>query len=456
MSVETIIWIGVAAILGIAVGALAVGLGMRVLLQRERADVARASHEVEFARSSEQQVRNELRALQEKYELEQKQGQRWYTELETTRTGAEREQKHLEEKLELLQQSETRLQKEFENLANRIFEQKSAAFETRQTQTLSATLKPLKEHLDTFRKQVNEQFTEETKQRSSLQKEILTLKELNQQMASEAEALTRALKGDSRQQGAWGELVLERILEQSGLREGYEYDTQGQHRSDEGKRYKPDVIVHLPNQRDVIIDSKVSLAAYERYFNADDDVLREKALAEHVTSLRNHIRELGKKNYQQLEGVRTLDYVLLFVPVEPAFLLAVDRDPELIRLALDNQIMLVSPTNLLVALRTVHNIWQYEHQSQNAQQIAADAGKLYDKFVGFLEDLSKIGNSLDTTRKHYDSALNKLSTGRGNIVGRVEKFRQLGVNPGKRIDQAFLNDEDDDDTDTLPETPAKD
>ncbi|WP_194755385.1 DNA recombination protein RmuC [Aliidiomarina indica] len=457
MSVESIIWILLAGIIGVAIGGLAVGLGMRVLLQRERADVARASQEVEFVRAGEQQVRAELRALQEKLEQEQRQAQRWFTELETTRTGAEREQKHLEEKLALLQQSETRLQKEFENLANRIFEQKSAAFETRQNQTLSATLKPLKEHLDTFRKQVNEQFTEETKQRSSLQREILTLKELNQQMASEAEALTRALKGDSRQQGAWGELVLERILEQSGLREGYEYDTQGQHRSDEGKRYKPDVIVHLPNQRDVIIDSKVSLAAYERYFNTDDDVVREKALSDHVTSLRNHIRELGKKNYQQLEGVRTLDYVLLFVPVEPAFLLAVDRDPELIRLALDNQIMLVSPTNLLVALRTVHNIWQYEHQSQNAQQIAADAGKLYDKFVGFLEDLSKIGNSLDTTRKHYESALNKLSTGRGNIVGRVEKFRQLGVNPGKRIDQAFLNDEDDDsDPDTLPKASSKD
>ncbi|RUO35431.1 DNA recombination protein RmuC [Aliidiomarina sanyensis] len=424
---------------------------MRMLVQRERDEVQRARDELERQKDVEHRLRDEHHALRERLEQVQRESHQFFTELEKTRLGAEREQKHLEEKLALLQQSEVRLQKEFENLANRIFEQKSSAFETRQQQTLTATLKPLKEHLDTFRKQVNEQFTEETKQRSSLQREILTLKELNQQMASEAEALTRALKGDSRQQGAWGELVLERILEQSGLREGQEYSTQGQHQSDEGKRYKPDVIVHLPNQRDVIIDSKVSLAAYERYFNADDDGVREKHLDDHVASLRNHIRELGKKNYQQLEGVRTLDYVLLFVPVEPAFLLAVDRDPELIRLALDNQIMLVSPTNLLVALRTVHNIWQYEHQSQNAQKIAADAGKLYDKFVGFLEDLNKIGGSLDTTRKHYENALNKLSTGRGNIVGRVEKFRQLGVNPAKRIDSALLNDDDEDESPALDE-----
>src|SRR5690554_4880947 len=258
-------------------------------------------------------------------------------------------------------------------------------------------------------------------------------------MAAEAEALTRALKRDTKTQGAWGEVVLERILKQSGLREGHEYHTQAHHKDTEGRTFKPDVIVHLPNNKDVVIDSKVSLQAYERYFNSDDEVTREQALNEHVNSLRQHIKGLGKKNYQQLDGIRTLDYVLMFIPIEPAFLLAVDRDPELIRLALDNNIMLVSPTNLLVALRTVNNIWQYEYQNQNAQIIATEASKLYDKFVGFIEDMQKIGQAIDSVRKHYDGAMNKLSTGRGNLVGRVENFRKLGVQSSKQIDSKLLN-----------------
>ncbi|MFU8784035.1 DNA recombination protein RmuC [Aliidiomarina sp.] len=363
------------------------------------------------------------------------------------RSAARREQHFMDEKLQLLQRSEARLQTEFENLANRIFEQKTSALEQRQERSLASTLNPLNKQLEGFRQQIAQQFSDETKQRSSLQQEILSLRQLNQQMSAEAEALTRALKGDTRQQGAWGEVVMERILQQSGLREGYEYSTQSQHRNDDGKRYRPDVIVHLPQDKDVIIDSKVSLSAYERYFNADTDMLREQALSEHVTSLRNHIRDLGKKSYQQLEGVRTLDYVLLFVPIEPAFLLAVDRDPSLIKQALDQHIMLVSPTNLLVALRTVNNIWQYEQQNENAQKIARDAARLYDKFVGFVEDLDKVGGAIESSNKHLSAAMNKLSSGRGSLVSRVEKFRELGVQPSKRIARELLNDEVNDNDD---------
>ena len=369
----------------------------------------------------------------------------WLITFLVMRSAARREKHFMDEKLQLLQRSEARLQTEFENLANRIFEQKTSALEQRQERSLASTLNPLNKQLEGFRQQIAQQFSDETKQRSSLQQEILSLRQLNQQMSAEAEALTRALKGDTRQQGAWGEVVLERILQQSGLREGYEYTTQTQHRHDDGKRYRPDVIVHLPQDKDVIIDSKVSLSAYERYFNADTDILREQALTEHVTSLRNHIRDLGKKSYQQLEGVRTLDYVLLFVPIEPAFLLAVDRDPSLIKQALDQHIMLVSPTNLLVALRTVNNIWQYEQQNENAQKIARDAARLYDKFVGFVEDLDKVGSAIESSNKHLSAAMNKLSTGRGSLVSRVEKFRELGVQPSKRIARELLNDEMNDD-----------
>lgn len=348
------------------------------------------------------------------------------------------------EKQQLLERSEERLKQEFERLAQHIFEQKSERLQAASKQTLEVTLAPFKQQLDAFKQQVTQQYTEELKQRSELSAQVNSLRELNQQMAAEAEALTRALKGDTKTQGAWGEVVLERILKQSGLREGHEYHTQAHHKDTEGRTFKPDVIVHLPNNKDVVIDSKVSLQAYERYFNSDDEVTREQALNEHVNSLRQHIKGLGKKNYQQLDGIRTLDYVLMFIPIEPAFLLAVDRDPELIRLALDNNIMLVSPTNLLVALRTVNNIWQYEYQNQNAQTIADEAANLYDKFVGFVEDLQRIGQSLETVRKHYDGALNKLSTGRGNLVRRVERFRKLGVQSTKQIDRKLLENDDSD------------
>ena len=365
-------------------------------------------------------------------------------QLQTLRATAMQERRNADEKLRLLQASEERLSQQFENLANKIFEQKSQGLQQQNQQTLSATLEPFKQQLESFKRQVQQQYSDETKERSALRSELMSLRELNRQMAHEAEALTRALKGDTKQQGNWGELVLERILEQSGLREGHEYQTQSHHRDEDGKSFKPDVIVHLPNQKDVVIDSKVSLSAYERYFNSDDEAEKERLLQEHVQSLKQHIKQLGKKNYQQLEGLRTLDYVLMFVPVEPAFLLAVDREPELIKLALEQQIMLVSPTNLLVALRTVHNIWQYEYQNRNAEKIAIDAGKLYDKFVGFIEDLEKVGSSLQTLDNRYQEAMKKLTSGRGNLVSRIEKFREMGVQTSKRIANEWLDDDDSD------------
>ncbi|EKE84264.1 DNA recombination protein RmuC [Idiomarina xiamenensis] len=398
----------------------------------------------------------EAQTRSEQWQQQAEQGQQWqqrYEQLQqahyqlqsgwqTQQATRQQEQQNQAEKLALLEASEARLQQQFENLANRIFEAKSKGLQERNQDSLKSTLEPFKQQIEAFKQQIQQQYTDETKERASLKTELLTLKSLNQRMSEEAEALTKALKGDNKQQGNWGEVVLERMLQQSGLREGYEYDTQSHHRDEDGRQFKPDVIVHLPNEKDVIIDSKVSLSAYERYFSAEQDDVRERALQEHVQSLRNHIKQLGNKNYQQLEQVRTLDYVLLFIPIEPAFLLAVDRDPELIRLALDNNIMLVSPTNLLVALRTINNIWQYEQQNRNAQRIATDAGKLYDKFVGFIDDMDKLGNTLKTADNRYQEAMKKLSSGRGNLVSRVEKFRELGVQTSKRIDNKLLDDDD--------------
>lgn len=353
-------------------------------------------------------------------------------------------EKAQEEKLALMEEAEKRLQVQFENLANKIFENKSESFSKLNKTGLDALLTPLREQIEGFKKQVSDQYIREGQERASLKTEILTLKELNQKITEEAAALTNALKGDNKKQGNWGEVVLERILKESGLREGHEFETQVSMRSDDGKLQQPDVVVHLPNDKDVIIDSKVSLSAYERYFNTDNDAERKRLLNEHVQSLRNHIKGLGSKDYHELKGVRTLDYVLMFIPVEPAFLLAVEADPELVTLALNNNIMLVSPTNLLVALRTINNIWQYEYQNQNAQHIASHAAKLYDKFHGFIGDMEKIGRSLETTQKAFDGAFNKLSSGRGNLVRQVEQFRKLGVQPSKRL-QASAEDLDDED-----------
>jgi DNA recombination protein RmuC len=443
--------------------ALVVGAGATWLWQRAKVQqaVQQREHQLGLAAQREEQLEHELeqveqraqqqftqleqrlqRADQEKQQLQQQRSQ-LQADLAANQSKLESTLKHAEEKQLLLEASEERMKKEFERLAQQIFEQKSERLQQSSKQTLEVTLAPFKQQLEAFKKQVESQYTEELKQRASLTTEITSLQQLNKQMAAEADALTRALKGDTKAQGNWGEVVLERILNQSGLREGHEYETQSHHRDEDGRSFKPDVVVHLPNEKDVVIDSKVSLVAYERYFNSDDDKDREAALAEHVNSLRAHIKGLSKKNYQQLDSVRTLDYVLMFIPIEPAFLLAVDRDPELIRLALEHNIMLVSPTNLLVALRTVNNIWQYEHQNRNAQKIAEDAGRLYDKFVGFIEDMQKIGNSLDTVRKHYDGAMNKLSTGRGNLIGRVEKFKEMGVQSSKKLDSKLLDDDSD-------------
>ncbi|WP_336988748.1 DNA recombination protein RmuC [Aeromonas hydrophila] len=343
------------------------------------------------------------------------------------------------EKLQLQQEAEQRLSQQFENLANRIFEQNSGNFRELNQNSLDLLLTPLKEQLEGFRRQVGETHAQETAQRHSLKFELERLAELNARMTEEAAALTRALKGDSKQQGNWGEVVLARILSECGLREGHEYHTQVNIEVDKGKRYQPDVIVHLPQDKDIIIDAKVSLTAYERWYNSDDELEKAVALKEHVASVRNHIRELGRKDYQQLPGVRTLDYVLMFVAVEPAFLTAVEADPSLVRFGLDNNILLVSPTNLMVALRTIENLWRYERQNQNARQIAERAGRLYEKLRLFVEEMQQLGGSLHRAQESYDKAMGRLVNGRGNLIAQVERFRELGVEVTKTLPEPLVN-----------------
>lgn len=343
-----------------------------------------------------------------------------------------------QEKLQLLERAEERLKQQFEHLANQVFEHKTATVDVQNRQSLEGLLTPLKEQLEGFKKQVNDSFNHEAKERHTLVHELRNLQRLNEQMAKEAVNLTQALKGDNKQQGNWGEVVLARVLAESGLREGHEYQTQVSLQNEAGKRYQPDVIVHLPQNKQVVIDSKMALVAYERYFHAETDSERDSALREHLLALRNHIRELGQKDYHQLKGIQSLDYVLMFIPVEPAFQVAIQADPSLVKDAMEQNIILVSPTTLLVALRTIDNLWRNERQNQNAQLIAERASKLYDKLRLFVEDMEGLGGALDKANQSYQGAMNKLVTGRGNAIRQAESFKQLGVEIKRSIPQPLI------------------
>lgn len=442
------------AVLALAAGLLVGWLATKARADQIRADLIEERRELDIALSAARQqlaqeahwrdecelLNNELRSLHSiNTSLE--------ADLREVTTRLEATQQHAEDKIRQMINSEQRLSEQFENLANRIFEHSNRRVDEQNRQSLNSLLAPLREQLDGFRRQVQDGFGKEAQERHTLAHEIRNLQQLNAQMAQEAVNLTRALKGDNKTQGNWGEVVLTRVLEASGLREGYEYKTQVSIENDARSRMQPDVIVRLPQGKDVVIDAKMTLVAYERYFNAEDEYTRETALQEHIASVRNHIRLLGRKDYQQLPGLRSLDYVLMFIPVEPAFLLALDRQPELITEALKNNIMLVSPTTLLVALRTIANLWRYEHQSRNAQQIADRASKLYDKMRLFVDDMSAIGQSLDKAQDNYRQAMKKLSSGRGNVLSQAEAFRSLGVEIKREInpelaEQATTQDEE--------------
>ncbi|WP_444543416.1 DNA recombination protein RmuC [Marinobacter zhanjiangensis] len=361
----------------------------------------------------------------------------------------DKERKTTTEKLELLERNRDALKQEFENLANRIFEQKSERF-TQQTRTsLDTLLNPFRDQLQDFRKRVEDVYTTETRDRQALRSEIKSLQDLNRQITEEAANLTRALKGDKKIQGNWGELILERVLEKSGLRKGMEYDTQGSYRDADGQLLRPDVVVHLPDKRNLIIDSKVSLVAYQQWVTEEDDVERENHLKAHVEAVRQHIRSLSEKDYSQLNGLHSPDFVLLFMPIEPAFVAAFQYDENLFAEAFEKKIIVVTPTTLLATLRTIENIWRYERQSQNARKIADRASAVYDKLRIFVETMEKMGGQLQTVQTTYDGAMNTLTRGRGNLISQASKFVELGVRVKKELprtitDQADAGGEDDD------------
>ncbi|WP_421716821.1 DNA recombination protein RmuC [Arcobacter arenosus] len=346
-------------------------------------------------------------------------------------------EENLKEKIELLENSKESLKQEFENLANKLFEENTKKSNT----NLNQMLTPFKEQLNMFGKRVNDIYSEETKQRTSLLTEIKNLKDLNNQISQDAINLTKALKGENKTQGDWGELILSKILEQTGLREGIEYTTQGSFTDNDGKRLRPDVIVHLPANKDIVIDSKVSLNAYLKFTESNNEVERELAAKELIKSIYIHIKGLSVKSYENIDAVKTLDFVLMFIPIEGAFMLAASKDNNLFKTAFENNIMLVSPSTLFATLRTVENIWRYEHQNENALIISKKAADLYDKFASFVNDIETIGININRTQKAYDDAMKKLSLGKGNLLRRSEEFIELGVKAKKKIDTTKLLDE---------------
>lgn len=341
------------------------------------------------------------------------------------------------EKIRLLQDAENQLKAQFENLAHRIFEERGKQFAEHNKTSIENLVAPLKLQLGEFKNRVEHVYDNETKDRISLREEIVSLRRDTQKMNQEALNLTRALKGDHKTQGNWGEMILEKVLEQSGLRKGIEYETQASLRDEDNRMFKPDVIIRLPDNKDVIIDSKVSLVAYERYCSAEDDHQRIEALKQHTEAVRNHIKGLSGKDYSSLKGLRSLDFVLLFMPIEAAFMAAFQADEKLFSDAFEHQIVVVTPTTLLATLRTIQNIWRYEQQNENARLIADKAGTLYDKIRGFAEDIEKLGNQLNTVHKTYDGIVNKLSTGSGNLLRQASSFEELGVKVKKKLPKSL-------------------
>ena len=345
---------------------------------------------------------------------------------------------NFEAQLKLVKEAKQSLSQEFENLANRIFDDKQTKFSEQSKQALDTSLSPLRRDIGDFRKQVSSAYEKENADRNQLAGQIGELQKQTMKISSEAASLANALKGDNKQQGNWGEFVLEKLLEDSGLSKGREYETQVALKDEEGKRRNPDVIIRLPEGKDIIIDAKTSLLNYERYFHADNEQQRQEFLKNHLNSLRAHIKGLDIKNYEKLETINSLDFVLIFIPVESAFMLALDNDPDLMREAYDRGIILVSPSTLMVTLRTIKNLWRYADQNINAQQIAEKAGGLYDLFVLHVEALEDIGKHLDKSKDAYETAFKRLSTGRGNLVKRSEELKLLGAKTKKAIADKLL------------------
>lgn len=443
--------------IGLLVGAIIVWLGMKSKLTSTNNEFQIQSAELERLKQDEiNTLDKEKSLLAEKNSRLQESYEKTVTELSTSRNRNEElngqlirldaDHKNLKEKLEHQKNELEEIQKkfttEFENIAHKILKNNSQEFTQVNQKNINEILNPLKDKIQVFEKKVEDTYQKGIKDQTDLKAEIKKLYDLNSRISEEANNLTKALKSDSKKQGNWGEFILERVLERSGLVKGQEYDTQITARNEQGDLIRPDVVVKLPENKHIIIDSKVSLLAYEAYVNSDDSEERNTLLKQHVESIKNHIKGLSDKNYQNATLFDTPDFVLLFMPIESAFSVAIQYESDLFNLAWEKKIVIVSPTTLLATLRTVSSIWKHEKQTQNALEIARQGGALYDKFVGFLKDLEDLGLQINRVSKTYDIARNKLADGSGNLIKRVETLKKLGAKASKSIPEKLIENMD--------------
>ena len=386
--------------------------------------------------------KNEKIKQQLKDELEQKDKYTHNLELELTKYKIQlsEQNRSYEQQIELLQNNSQVLKQEFKNLANDILDTNSAKFASQNKQSLSDILNPMREQIGEFKQKIEDVYIQESKDRSALSAELNLLKELNIKMTTEASNLTNALKGDNKKQGIWGEMVLENVLESSGLRNGYEYDREVSLKDDENNSFRPDVIVNLPDNRHIIIDAKTSLVAYNEYVKSTDEEQKGNYLKQHIKSIKEHIKGLANKDYEHLQNINSLDFIFMFMPIESALLIALENDVNLYDEAFKQKIILVSPTTLLVALRAVENIWRYEKQAQSIADVYKRAEELYKKFYGFIDDLNKVQKGLSIANEAYDDAFKKLSSGRGNLVSQVSMLKKVSnIKPKKELDEVLVS-----------------
>lgn len=423
----------IGSLLGVLVGALVTYFWLNGTIQALIQKEGRATSQAEIAKN---QLRSFLTDLEKERKVHLQQQERIVqltADLSRMSADYDNISKNFVEHKKELGNMESRFQHNFESLANRILKINTEELSSHNREQLHAMLGPLKERLHTFEQKVQDTYDKEARERFHLRKEIESLMSLNMRMSEDAQNLTRALKGDNKAQGNWGEMILSRVLESSGLRLGEEYDIQKKLENDEGAHFHPDVIIKLPEDKHIIVDSKVSLTAYERFLLTEDEKEMEVALVKHVQSIETHVKQLSEKHYHNLKGIHSPDFVLMFMPIEAAFSLALQTKSELFTLAWEKRIVVVSPTTLLASLRTISSIWKLERQNKNAEEIARQGGMLYDKFVNFTEEMSKIGKHLDQASRTHNDAMRKLSDGKGNLVTRAERLRELGIKNNKRL-----------------------
>ena len=399
--------------------------------------------EISAENKSQNQKIAELQELNFKQNTEIKELQNDKNQLIGLKSQLSAQNENLQKLLDSQKEEITKMQEvaktEFQNLANKILEEKTQKFTEQNQQNLKNILNPLQEKITDFEKKVENTHKESIDYHAALRQQIIGLKDLNVQMSKETVNLTKALKGDSKIQGNWGELVLERVLEKSGLEKGREYEIQKSFVTEEGNRVQPDVVINLPDGKKMIVDSKVSLTAYEKYINEDEEEQKSAFLKEHVNSLKRHVEQLGNKNYQHLYEMESPDFVLLFIPIEPAFAIALNEDTQLYNKAFEKNIVIVTPSTLLATLRTIDSMWTNQKQQDNAIEIARQAGALYDKFEGFVTDLVKIGKKMDEAKTEYEGAMNKLVDGKGNLITSVQKLKIMGAKAKKSLPDVIIN-----------------